>query len=106
MLQQQEDVIVVQIADNGVGFDTAAVQSNYDSRGSLGMVNMRERTQLLDGTLNIQSVKGKGTTIKVLVPIKAPSERSSDSGGKPHARTKLDMKAQERLEASETGRLY
>ncbi len=97
MLQQQEDVVVVQIADNGVGFDTAAVQSNYDSRGSLGMVNMRERTQLLDGSLKINSARGRGTTITVLVPIKDPSERRSVDRTARHARTKLDIKAQEQF---------
>ncbi|MCB9453200.1 MAG: GAF domain-containing protein [Anaerolineaceae bacterium] len=106
MLQQQEDVIVVKIADNGVGFDAKAVQSNYDSRGSLGMVNMRERTQLLDGTLRIDSARGKGTTITVLVPIKDPSERSSNERGARFVRTKLDKKALERLQTSEMERLH
>jgi signal transduction histidine kinase len=64
-----EDAVVVQIADNGVGFDTTAVDANYDKRGSLGMVNMRERTELLDGVLKIESAEGRGTTISVLVPI-------------------------------------
>lgn len=105
MLQQQEDVVVIQIADNGVGFDTAAVQSNYDSRGSLGMVNMRERTQLLDGSLKINSTRGRGTTITVLVPIKDPSERRSEDRTARHARTKLDIKAQERFQ-NETEQSY
>lgn len=106
MLQQQDDVIVIQIADNGVGFDAAAVQSNYDSRGSLGMVNMRERTQLLDGSLRIDSAKGKGTTITVLAPIKDASDRNADDRRAALRRvpTKLDMKAMERLQTNEMQR--
>ncbi|MBZ0276546.1 MAG: hypothetical protein K8I60_10395 [Anaerolineae bacterium] len=106
MLQQQDDVIVIQIADNGVGFDAAAVQSNYDSRGSLGMVNMRERTQLLDGSLRIDSAKGKGTTITVLAPIKDSSDRNADDRRAALRRvpTKLDMKAMERLQTNEMQR--
>jgi signal transduction histidine kinase len=69
-LQPQDDVVIVKIADNGAGFDTHAVLSNYDSRGSLGMVNLRERTELLNGNLSIDSAVGKGTTITVLVPVK------------------------------------
>jgi signal transduction histidine kinase len=69
-IQRQNDVVVVEIADNGVGFDSDAVNANYDQRGSLGMVNMRERAALLDGTLRIQSSEGQGTKITVVVPIK------------------------------------
>ncbi len=71
MVRMQDDAVIVQIADNGVGFDTGAVDANYDQRGSLGMVNMRERTELLDGMLNINSAEGKGTTITVMVPLKS-----------------------------------
>lgn len=70
-VQRQDDFVVVQIADNGVGFDTGAVDANYDQRGSLGMVNMRERAALLDASLRIESAEGKGTAITILVPIKS-----------------------------------
>jgi signal transduction histidine kinase len=72
-VHRQEDFVVVQIADNGVGFDTGAVDANYDQRGSLGMVNMRERAALLDASLRIESAEGKGTSITILVPIKSTS---------------------------------
>jgi signal transduction histidine kinase len=67
---RQGDVVVVQISDNGVGFNIDSVDANYDQRGSLGMVNMRERAALVDGTLHIESAEGKGTTITVIVPLK------------------------------------
>lgn len=73
---RQNDVVVVQISDNGVGFDSDSVNANYDQRGSLGMVNMRERAELLNGALRIESAEGQGTKITVLVPIK-PSMESS-----------------------------
>jgi signal transduction histidine kinase len=83
-ISRQGDVVVVEIADNGVGFDADAVNANYDQRGSLGMVNMRERTELLDGTLRIDSAEGQGTTITIIVPIKTHaahpvSRRNSNS---------------------------
>jgi signal transduction histidine kinase len=67
-LGRQSDVVVCQISDNGVGFDLQAVDTNYERRGSLGMVNMRERAALLDGSLEIESAVGQGTIITVLVP--------------------------------------
>ena len=74
---RQDDVVVVEIADNGVGFDTGAVDANYDQRGSLGMVNMRERAELLSAALRIDSAEGKGTKITIVVPLKGGRESSS-----------------------------
>jgi two-component sensor histidine kinase len=68
-LFRREGFIVVEIEDNGIGFDVGAVDSSYDQRDSLGMVNMRERAELIEGTLRIQSAAGRGTKITVLVPV-------------------------------------
>jgi signal transduction histidine kinase len=46
-----------------------AVNKSYDKRGSLGMVNLRERTELVNGLLNIDSAPGKGTRIQVYIPL-------------------------------------
>ncbi|MBZ0291601.1 MAG: GAF domain-containing sensor histidine kinase [Anaerolineae bacterium] len=70
----RQDAVVAEIADNGVGFNTGAVDANYDQRGSLGMINMRERTALLDGVLHIASAEGKGTTITVMVPLRSAQD--------------------------------
>jgi signal transduction histidine kinase len=78
----QEDVVIVQIADNGVGFNTTAVDTNYEQRGSLGMVNMRERAALLDGTLQIESTPGKGTKVMVVAPIKNGGSNGSSNGAR------------------------
>jgi signal transduction histidine kinase len=63
------EIFTLEIEDDGVGFNLGAVDSNYDKRGSLGMVNMRERTELVNGQLRIESAEGKGTKITVLVPL-------------------------------------
>lgn len=64
---RQKDVLVVQIADNGRGFDTE--EKKEDGRDHFGLINMRERAELLDGTLTIKSAPGKGTTINVIIPV-------------------------------------
>jgi signal transduction histidine kinase len=38
-------------------------------RGSFGMMNMEERTELIGGRLNLQSQPGKGTVVTVTVPL-------------------------------------
>jgi signal transduction histidine kinase len=68
-LAVENDLFVAQVADNGRGFDVEAVEKNYGSRGSLGMVNLKERAELVEGTINIESAPGQGTRITLLVPI-------------------------------------
>jgi signal transduction histidine kinase len=102
---QQNDMAIIQIADNGVGFDVAQIHENYEARSSLGMVNMRERAELLDGTLSIESLKGKGTTITLLLPLKSLGAVAAATGfGRP--RTKLAVAAAARIERSDTRQPY
>ena len=62
-------LIVLEIKDNGRGFDVKAVNLNYEKRGSLGMVNLSERTELINGLLHIDSAPGKGTNVQVFIPL-------------------------------------
>ncbi len=68
-LSVENDLFVAMVSDNGRGFDVEAVERSYSSRGSLGMINLKERAELVDGTLNIKSAPGQGTRITLLVPI-------------------------------------
>ena len=65
----REDVFVLEIEDDGVGFNVGSVDSDYEQRGSLGMVNMRERTELIHGVFHVDSTEGQGTCIQVSVPL-------------------------------------
>jgi signal transduction histidine kinase len=83
-LYRREAFVMVEIEDDGVGFDVSAVDASYDQRGSLGMVNMRERAELIEGTLRIQSAAGRGTKISILVPIhRAGAQIAGASEGGP-----------------------
>ncbi len=66
----EEDVAILQIEDDGVGFDLKEMEIDYQNRSSLGMVNLRERTELINGILEIDSKTGKGTLIQVVIPLK------------------------------------
>jgi signal transduction histidine kinase len=65
----QDDLALLEIEDDGEGYDVDAVDASYEHRGSLGMVNMRERSELLSGILKIESAKGQGTRVRVLIPL-------------------------------------
>jgi signal transduction histidine kinase len=67
-LKSEDDIFQMEIEDDGVGFNVGSVDQDYAQRGSLGMVNMRERTELINGILTIESAEGAGTLITVTVP--------------------------------------
>lgn len=68
-LRGDGEFLSMEIEDNGSGFDVPAVNASYHERGSLGMINLRERAELVSGLLRIESAPGKGTRISVIVPL-------------------------------------
>jgi len=54
-LYTDEEYFYIGIEDDGVGFDVQKVVSNYDLQGSFGLLNMRERIEMLGGHLNFVS---------------------------------------------------
>jgi signal transduction histidine kinase len=65
----QPGVAVLEVQDDGVGFDVAQVSHAYDRRSSLGLLNMRERAELVNGMLSIESAAGRGTKVSVILPL-------------------------------------
>jgi signal transduction histidine kinase len=60
------------IEDNGAGFDLKAVEREYDRRGSIGLLSMKERAELIDGRLEIRSNPTPpqiGTQVILRVPV-------------------------------------
>jgi len=56
------------IHDNGIGFDPKALQTDPSRRG-LGLLGIRERVQALRGAIQIESVSGQGTKLKIMIPL-------------------------------------
>jgi signal transduction histidine kinase len=57
----------LEIIDDGEGFDVSDVLENYEGRGSLGLVNLKEQAEIVNGDLTISSILGEGTMITVLI---------------------------------------
>ncbi len=68
---EARDELTVSVRDNGRGFDVQAVNTRYDERGSLGMINMQERADMIQGTFEIDSQPGQGTNVTVTLPLTA-----------------------------------
>jgi signal transduction histidine kinase len=67
-----DDTLCFEVEDDGRGFDREATQSNYDERGSFGLLNMKERMDMLGGQLRIESPSSRtdrGTRICGVVPV-------------------------------------
>lgn len=65
----RDNTFIAEVQDDGRGFDVDAVQTRYDERGSLGMINMYERAELVSGKLTIVSAPGEGTQITLTAPL-------------------------------------
>lgn len=57
--------VVLQVRDDGAGFDPRAVRKPE----SLGLMGLRERAQLLHGSVHIESAPGQGTTVHARIPV-------------------------------------
>jgi signal transduction histidine kinase len=68
LVKRHENVSAI-IEDNGKGFDMQAVMAAPIKERRLGLLGMRERVELVRGTLSIESAPGGGTTLFVRIPL-------------------------------------
>jgi len=71
-LETRHEYFVVTVRDDGKGFDLSKNTDDYDKRGSFGILNMRERAELIDAELQIESrttPPNRGTSIQLIVPL-------------------------------------
>lgn len=72
LLEKRDNLIVLIIADDGIGFD---LKSKDVLNKGIGLIGMQERASLIDGRLEIESTLGEGTTIYVRVPQPSSSRK-------------------------------
>ena len=67
-LSYMEDLVTLDVRDDGVGFEPNAKRANGSTNGGFGLAGMRQRVQRLAGKLAIESEPGGGTAISASVP--------------------------------------
>lgn len=67
LIERRDDIIRAIIEDDGLGFD---INTSQDER-HLGLLGMRERAELLDGKLTIESSPEHGTSVFIEIPLKS-----------------------------------
>jgi signal transduction histidine kinase len=83
LLEEVDGGIRIQIADDGRGF--RPTPDEVPEPGHLGLTAMRERAELLGGTLTVKSAPGEGTLIEVWVPAQSdgpPEDPGSEAAGR------------------------
>ncbi len=92
-LARQRDRAVLEVSDDGTGFDLAGPAASLLGAAAgptgFGLAGMRERAELLGGTLELISAPGRGTTVRLILPVTPPDFRSSSdylpaAGGNPN----------------------
>lgn len=73
VLEQQDSLLRMQVWDDGKGFASETGGNGLDVSG-VGLEGMRERVRLIGGSMDILSAPGRGTTIKVAVPVDEEGE--------------------------------
>jgi signal transduction histidine kinase len=69
VVERRPKDLIVAIRDNGKGFDLAQIEARYDRMGKLGMLNMRERAEVLGARYRVESVPRHGTLVYLIVPL-------------------------------------
>lgn len=64
-LDKTQDAVRLRVQDDGCGFFSDGARKPQ----SLGLMGLRERAQLLGGSVAISSARGKGTTVEVSIPL-------------------------------------
>jgi signal transduction histidine kinase len=78
LLRNDDENVLVDVRDDGAGFDASKVMEHTQAQGGFGLLSIQERIAHFGGNLNVKSVPGKGTLINMAVPrtIKRKRPRS------------------------------
>lgn len=71
-LTRLDDAVVLDVTDDGRGFDPTAPPASPDAERGHGLPAMRARLRALGGTLTVESAPGEGTVLSAAVPLEAP----------------------------------
>jgi two-component system sensor histidine kinase DegS len=70
LLDLDQDRILAVVEDNGSGFNVDDVFTDT-SKNTIGLSTLRERIEMLNGDLNLQSSLGQGTRAEFSIPVEA-----------------------------------
>ena len=66
---------MLDVIDPGVGFEVHSINRLPTRQGGFGLFSIRERLKLMGGTVDIHSVIGEGTTVRIRMALKPEIEQ-------------------------------
>ncbi len=69
LTKPEHDVVLLEVEDDGQGFTAQEEQAKRDNQGALGLETLRERVELINGVMRLDSQKGRGTQLRVWAPL-------------------------------------
>jgi len=63
ILRAEENTVIIEVADEGIGFDPDSVKRGF------GLYSLKDRLSMLNGDMKIMSVPGEGTAVLLSVPL-------------------------------------
>jgi PAS domain S-box-containing protein len=72
-LLKEDGIITLEIEDDGIGFQLNPQREMYAKQGSLGLIGMQERADIIGGNFRVSTRPGTGTRVTLQVPL-PPSE--------------------------------
>ena len=78
-VQRKDGRISIIVTDNGIGMDLASSTRRIEKFSGFGIFSIRERLAYIGGSLEVESVRGRGTTITVRAPIKTTDDENAGS---------------------------
>ncbi|MFD0696227.1 sensor histidine kinase [Paenibacillus sp. GCM10027628] len=83
-LTLERDQVQIYVVDNGIGFDVMQTEQRIAKGNNFGLLGMRERVELLDGSMVLESEKDSGTKITMLIPIGGRAENKEENQNGQH----------------------
>jgi PAS domain S-box-containing protein len=77
-IKRDNNAVCIDIADDGIGFDTAEVETAASGSRGFGLFSIQERLRPLGGTMEIQSEPDRGTRASLVVPLVCDNENSGE----------------------------
>ncbi len=74
-MYQEEGQLVLNVTDDGQGFDVNAMRERAKAGGSIGVLGMQERAKLVGGHLKIESQPGLGCKVSMRCPLRTREEQ-------------------------------
>lgn len=78
-LHHDAQTVTLKVADDGLGFDIGESVARREGHTGLGLISMRERTELLGGNFQIHSAPNGGTSISAAIPINTGIKHEEDA---------------------------